>query len=257
MAALYTGKKEKYLNCLGDKALGDENTHQHMVSSLIPHGSIDQSPNHAQPLVSSGHTYRSSLLSSKGLSLPVSHDENSHYGVPCSPYLAPPPTDMDKPQSYKWNPGTKKLYGCDTVHPGLTDTCLYRDKTLLAKATCPAAKKTCRACAVPNRCIIHCHELVPKFLSRIDISFDVLRESDLLPETVFDVSKYMFHEGNIPIDSGYHSPHHTVPAHLDVSSYPVAMVLISANKVTCPFPKGGTLLTLPCNKDKILPSVLC
>ena len=39
--------------------------------------------------------------------------------------------------------------------------------------------------------------------------------------------------------------------------HPVPIVTASANKVPCPFPKGGTLLTLPCNKDKILPPVLC
>ena len=69
---LYTGKKEKHLNCLVDKAPGDENTFQPMVSPLIPQGSIDQSPNYAQSLVSSGCAYRPSLLSSKGLSIPVS-----------------------------------------------------------------------------------------------------------------------------------------------------------------------------------------
>ena len=71
---LYTGKKEKLPSHLGDKALSDENTCQPMTSPLIPQGSIDQNSNHAQLLVSSSHTYR--LLSSKGLSLPVSHDEN-------------------------------------------------------------------------------------------------------------------------------------------------------------------------------------
>ena len=84
---LHTGKKEKYLNCSADKALGDENTHQPMVSPLIPQGSIDQSPSHAnhyshsQSLVSSGHAYGPSLLSSKGLSLPLYHDENAHHAV--------------------------------------------------------------------------------------------------------------------------------------------------------------------------------
>ena len=82
---LYTGKKEKHLNCSGDKALGDENTHQPMVSSLISQGSIDQSPNYAQSLVSSGCAYRPSLLSSNGLSIPVSHDENAHHVVPHNP----------------------------------------------------------------------------------------------------------------------------------------------------------------------------
>ena len=65
---LYTGKKDKHLNCSGDKALGDENTHQPMVSPPVLQGSTDHTPNHAQSLVSSGHAYRPSLLSSKGLS---------------------------------------------------------------------------------------------------------------------------------------------------------------------------------------------
>ena len=46
--APYTDKKEKHLGHSGDKALGDENTHQPMISPLIPLGSIDLSPNHAQ-----------------------------------------------------------------------------------------------------------------------------------------------------------------------------------------------------------------
>ena len=38
---------------------------------------------------------------------------------------------------------------------------------------------------------------------------------------------------------------------------PVSMVPVSANKVPCPFPKGGTLVDLSCNKNKILSPVLC
>ena len=197
---LYTGKREKHLNCPGDKALG-ENTHQPMVSPPVLQGSIDHSPNHAQSLVSSGHAYRPSLLSSKGLSLPVSHDENAYHVVPCNPYLVSPTTSEDK-----LSPSTERWYGCDPVPPDLTASHLCQDKPLLTKAASPIAKKTCRACAAPNRYFIHCHELLPKFLSQIDMSADVLRESDLLQETVSDVSEYMFHEANNPIDSGYHSP---------------------------------------------------
>ena len=112
---LYTGNKEKHLSHSGDKALGDENTHQPMVSPLIPQGAIDQSPNHAHSLVSSGHKYRPSLFSSKGLSLPVSHDENAHHVVSHNPYLVPP-----TPSKAKLSPSTKKLYGCDPVPPDLT-----------------------------------------------------------------------------------------------------------------------------------------
>ena len=225
---LYTGKKEKHLNCSGDKALGDENTHQPMVSPPVLQGSIDHSPNHAQSLVSSGHAYRPSLLSSKGLSLPVSHDENAHHVVPHNPFLVAP-----NPSKDKLNHGTKKLYGCDPVPPDLI------------------------ACAAPNRYFIYSHELLPKFLSQSDISSDVLGESDLLQETVSDVPDYMLHEANNPIDSGYYSPQPMVPAHQDASSNPVSMVPVSTNNVICPFPKGGTLVDLPGNKNKVLSPVLC
>ena len=248
---LYTGK-EKHLNCLGDKALTDENTCQPMVSPLIPQGSIDQGPNYAQSLVSSGHACGPSLLSSKGLSLPVSHDENAYHVVPCNPYLVLPTPSKDK-----LSPSTKKLYGCDPVPPDLTASHLCQDKPRLAKGTCPIAKKTCRACAAPNRYFVHCHELLPKFLSQMNISSDVLRESDLLQETVSDVSAYMLHEANNPIDSGYHSPQPMVPANRDASSNSVSMVPVSTNKVPCPFPKGGTLVDLPGNKNEVLSPVLC
>ena len=233
---LYTGKKEKHLNCLGDKALGDENTHQPMVSPLIPQGSVDQSPNYAQSLVSSGCAYRQ-LLSSKDLSPPPQ----------CPMMRMPIMLCLITLSKDKLSPSTKKLYGCDPVPPDLTASNLCQDNPLLAKATCPIAKKTCRACAAPNRYFVHCHELLPKFLSQINISSDVLRESDLLQETVSDVSEYMFHEANNPIDSGYHSPQPMVPA----------MVPVSANKVPCPFPKGGTLVDLPGNKNEVLCPVLC
>ena len=207
---------------------------------------------HAQPLVSSGHAYGPSLLSSKGLSPPVSHDENAHHVVPHNPFLVAP-----TPSKNKLNPSTKKLYGCDPVPPDLTASHLCQDKSWLAKRTGPVAKKTCRACAVPNRYFIRCHELLPKFLSQIDMSADVLRESNLFQETVSDVSEYMLHEANNPIDSGYHSPEPMVPANPDASSNPVSMVQVSTNKVPCPFPKGGTLVDLPCNKNEVLSSVLC
>ena len=250
--ALYTGKKEKHLNCLGDKALGDENTHQPMVSPPVLQGSIYHSSNHAQSLVSSGHAYRPSLLSSKGLSLPVFHDENAHHVVPHNPCPVAPTTSKDK-----LNPSTKKLYGCDPVLPDLTAPHLCQDKPPLTKAAGPIGKKTCRACAVPNRYFIHCHELLPKFLSQIDISSDVLGESDLLQEIVSDVPDYTLHEANNPIDSGHYSPQPMVPAHQDASSNQVPMVPVSTNKVPCPFLKGGTLVDLPGNKNEVLSPVLC
>ena len=141
--------------------------------------------------------------------------------------------------------------------PDLTASHLCQDKSWLAKRTGPVAKKTCRACAVPNRYFIHCHELLAQFLSQIDMSADVLRESDLFQETVSDVSEYMLHEANNPIDSGYHSPEPMVPANPDASSNLVSMVPVSTNKVPCPFPKGGTLVDLPCNKNEVLSSVWC
>ena len=117
---------------------------------------------HAQSLVSSGHAYGPLLLSSKGLSLPVSYDENAYHVVPWNPYLVPP-----TPSKNKLNPSTKKLYGCDPVLPDLTASHLCQDKSWLAKRTGPVAKKTCRACAAPNRYFIYCHELLPKFLSKL------------------------------------------------------------------------------------------
>ena len=66
--------------------------------------------------------------------------------------------------------------------------------------------------------MIHCHKFYPEFLSHVDVLCDILGESDFLQETVFDMSEYMLHEANLSSDSGYHSPHQTVPVHLDVSS---------------------------------------
>ena len=182
----------------------------------------------------------------------MSHDENVHHLVPHNPLLVAP-----TPSKNKLNPSTKKLYGCDPVPPDLTASHLCQDKSWLGKRTDPIAKKTCRACAVPNRYFIRCHELLPQFLSQIGMSADVLRESDLLQETVSDVSEYMLHEANNPIDSGYHSPEPMVPVNQDASSNPVSMVPVSTNKVPCPFPKGRTLVDLPGNKNEVLSPVLC
>ena len=57
--------------------------------------------------------------------------------------------------------------------------------------------------------------------------------------------------------SGYHSPQPMVSAHQDASNNAMSIVPISANKVTCPFQKDGTLVDLPCNKDKVISPVLC
>ena len=89
------------------------------------------------------------------------------------------------------------------------------------------------------------------------MSADVLSKSDLLQETVSDVPEYMLHEANNPIDNGYHSPQPMVPVNQDASSNPVSMVPVSVNKVPCPFPKGGTLVDLPGNKNEVLSPVLC
>ena len=67
----------------------------------------------------------------------------------------------------------------------------------------------------------------------------------------------MFHEANNPVESGYHSPQPMILAHRDASSNPVSMVPVSTNKVPCPFPKGGTLVDLPCHKDKVISHILC
>ena len=117
------------------------------------------------------------------------------------------------------------------------------------------ANNTCLACAVPNRYMVHCHKFYTEFLSRVDVSCDVLGESDLLQETVSDASEYMLHEANIPSDSGYHSPHRTVPVHLDASSG--TKVLVSANKVPCPSSQGETLVNFLGKMDEILSPVLC
>ena len=111
------------------------------------------------------------------------------------------------------------------------------------------ANKTCLTCDVPNRYRVHCHKFYSEFLSQVDI------ESDLLQEMVSDVSMYMVHETSITTDSGYHSSHPTVPAHLDASSG--TMVPGSVNKVPCPFSQVETLVSLPCEMDAILSPVMC
>ena len=117
------------------------------------------------------------------------------------------------------------------------------------------ANNMCLACAVPNRYMVHCHKFYPEFLSQVDVSCDVLGKSNLLQETVSDVSEYMLHEANIPSDSGYYSPHQTVPVHLDVSTG--TKVLVSTNKVPCPSSQGETLVNFPGKMDEILSPVLC
>ena len=181
----------------------------------------------------------------------MSCDGNTHHGVP-------PPTSKAKP-----SPTVEKLD--DLVHPGVIASHVPRPKSLLARAVSHylrtkslsaraiglRAKDPCSACAAPDRNIVDYHELYPKFLSQVDVSSDVFGESDLLWETASDVSKYMVHETSITTDSEYHSPHPTVPAHLDVSSG--TMVPGSVNKVPCPFPKGEALVHLLVRQTRSYP----
>ena len=85
------------------------------------------------------------------------------------------------------------------------------------------------------------------------MSCDVLGESNLLQDTVSDVSECMFHGANITTDSWYHSPNPTVPTHLDAFSG--TMVPGSVHNVPCPFPKGEALVTCPGKMDEILSPV--
>ena len=117
------------------------------------------------------------------------------------------------------------------------------------------ANKTCLAYAVPNRYMVHCHKLYPEFLSQAGVPCDVLGESDLLQETVSDVSEYMLHKANFPSDSGYHSAHQTVPVHLDASNG--TKVLVSTNKVPYSSSQGETLVNFPGKMDEILSLVPC
>ena len=65
--------------------LGEESVHEYMAVPLITQDSIDQSPNNAQ-----------SLSLSKGLVIPMSHDENAHHVDSHNPYRVPPPTSKAK-----------------------------------------------------------------------------------------------------------------------------------------------------------------
>ena len=195
---LYTDEKE-CLGKLGNKAIDDE-PHQPMASHLVTQGSIDPSPTNAQSLASSHQAYRPSLLLSKSLGISASHDENVHHVDPHNPYRVPPPTSRAK-----LSPTTEKLY--DPVDPGITASHFPGTKSPLARAAGYMASDTCLACEVPNRYMVHCHKFYPELLSQVDVSCDILGESDLLQETVSDVSEYMLHAANIPSDSGYHFPH--------------------------------------------------
>ena len=128
-------------------------------------------------------------------------------------------------------------------------------KSALASVTDCMASNTCLACDIPNRYMVHCHKFYPELLSQVDVLCDVLGESDLLQETVSDVSEYKLHEANIPSECGYYSPNQTVPAHLDASSGTKA--LVSTNKVPCPSSQGETSVDLPGKMGEILSSVLC
>ena len=69
---LYTDEKVEGLSPIGDKAIGNESTHQPMLSPLVNPGLMDLSPTNAQSCISSGCTDQPSLSSSKGLVIPVS-----------------------------------------------------------------------------------------------------------------------------------------------------------------------------------------
>ena len=236
---LDTDEEKECLLCMGDRLLGEKHVHEYMAVPQITQDSINQSPSNAQ-----------SPLSSRSLVIPVSHDENVHYVDPHNPYRVPPPTSRAK-----LSPTIEKLY--DPVDPGITLSHFPGTKSPLAKATNSMANNTCLACAVPNRYMIHCHKFYPEFLSQVIVSCGVLGESDLLQETVSDVSEYMLDEANIPSDSGYHSPHRTVLVHLDMSSG--TTVPGSVIKVPYPFQKGNeyALVHLPDKTDEILSLVLC
>ena len=102
-------------------------------------------------------------------------------------------------------------------------------------------------------CTVHCHKFYPELLSQVDVLCNVLEESVSLLETV---SECMLHETSITGDSRYHSPHQTVPVHLDMSSG--TTVPGSVNKVSCPFSKGNEYASvhLPGKTDEILSQVL-
>ena len=192
-------EKEECLLCMGDRLLGAESIHEYMAVPLITQDSIDQSPNNAQ-----------SLSLGKGLVIPMSHDENAHHVDSHNPYRVPPPTCKAKLNPTASHLRTKSLLGRAVLY-------FLGNKSLLVMAVGCMANKTCLACDVPNKYMVHCHKFYPEFLFQVHVSCDILGESDLLLETVSDVSDYMLHEANIPSDSGYHSLHRTVPVHLDAS----------------------------------------
>ena len=78
-------EKEECLLCMGDRLLDEESIHEYMAVPLITQDSIDQSPNNAQ-----------SLSLSKGLVIPMSHDENAHHVDSHNPYRVPPPASKAK-----------------------------------------------------------------------------------------------------------------------------------------------------------------
>ena len=231
MKRLDTDKEEECLLCMGDRLLGEKNVHEYMAVPQITQESIGQSPNNAQ-----------SLSLSKGLVIPMSHDENVHHVDSHNPYRVPPPASKAKPSLT-----TEKLYDpVDPLHfPGT--------KSPLARAAGYMASDTCLACEFPNSYMVHCHKFYPELLSQVDLSCDVLGESASLLETA---SECMLHETSITADSGYHSHHQTVPVHLDRSSGNT--VPGSVNKVPCPFPKGNeyALVHLRGKTDEILSPVL-
>ena len=244
---LYTDEKVEGLSPIGNKAISDESTHQPMVSPPVNQGSSGPSPTNAQSCVSSGCADQSSLLSNKSLGIPMSNDENAHHVDPHNPHMVPPPTSMAT-----LSPTTEKLY--DLVHPGIISSHFPGTKSPLARAAGFMTNDICLACEVPNRYMVHCCELYPESFSQVDVSCDVLGESDSLLETASDVSEYMLHETRIT-DTGYHSPHPMIPTHVDVSSGTV--VPGYANKVPCPFSQDETLVSLPGEMDEILSQVLC
>ena len=138
-----------------------------MAVPLITQDSIDQSPNNAQ-----------SLSLSKDLVIPMPLDENTHHVDSHNPYRVPPPTSKGKlsPTASHFL-RTKSLLGRAVSY-------FLGNKSLLAMAANCMANNTCLACAVLNRYIVHCHKFYPEFLSQVDVSCDVLGESDLLQETI-------------------------------------------------------------------------
>ena len=168
----------------------------------------------------------------------MSHDESGHHVDSHNPYRVPPPTSKAKlsPTASHF-PRTKSLVASAVSH-------YLRKKSLSARAIGFRVKANCSACAAPDRYIVHYHELYPKFLSQVDVSCDVLGESDLVQETASEMSKYMVHETSITTDSGYHSPHPTGPAHLDVSRGYMGAGFANP-EVHCPFSRGESLVSLP------------